>query len=221
MRFRLAFACLAVTAWGAGPSSPAPSRMIPPRIHPVTGAKLNAFDAGVELDLEAKRIYIDAKASLDTGILEFLLVQGAKKAYESALSTPAKPSQVMAAMLLLGMAPGDPLSITLLAGKDTLPMAALIRSRDTAVAKADAGLPMRWNLAASNYAETRTGKVPFAADAEGILISLVDRSEAVVELGGRLTNPYRNAYFGYAMARGAARPKPGAPVTLILAKEPK
>ncbi|GEM_PF-6879850 len=204
----------------AGASAPSPvgsgagKGSVPPHNHPVTGAKLYAISPGLDFDPKAKQIYLESRVCLDSGILEFLLVQGKHKAYESALSTEVSPSQTMTAMLLLGWKPEDSLNIILLAGKDTLPLTRLIRNRDTTVA---VGRPLHWRLTGSNYAETRTGKSPFAADREGIHIALVDRSEALLQVQGEKKNPYHNAYFGYEMNR-SARPKSGTAITLILEK---
>lgn len=184
-----------------------------PRIHPVTGAKLFTFAPGLEISPDARELYLHSKVSLDSGILEFLLVQGKKKAYESALSTDASPSQLMAGMILLKWKPGDLLAITLLQDKDTLPLTALLRARDTVAPGPDLG----WRLAGSNHDEVEKNRNSFWADQEGIHIALVERPESVVQLDGSLKNPYHNAGFGYAI-RPARNRKSGTAITLIIRK---
>lgn len=185
----------------------------PPRVHPVTGSKLFALAPALEVSPDAGEIYLHCKVSLDTGILEFLLVQGSKKAYESALTTETSPSQLMAGMILLKWKPGDLLTITLLKDKDTLPLPSLLRSRE----KSAAGTGLRWRLAGSNHEEVEQGGKGFWADQEGIHIALVERAEAVIQLDGDLKNPYHNAGFGYELRPGQAHKK-GAPITLIIRK---
>lgn len=186
---------------------------IAPRIHPVTGSKLFALNPGLDIAPDVQEIYLQSRVALDTGILEFLLVQGKRKAYESALSTDASPSQLMAAMILLKWKPGDQLAITLLQGKDTLPLAALLRSREAEGARSD----LHWRLAGSNHDDVEKGKQGFWADEEGIHVSLVERAESVIQLEGSLKNPYHNASFGYEIRPDRAR-RAGAAITLIIRK---
>ncbi len=63
---------------------------------------------GLTLDVKAGRVIIDAKVVLQAGALEFLLCRGEAKAHESILSTDARPSDVHAALLALGLTPGKP-----------------------------------------------------------------------------------------------------------------
>jgi hypothetical protein len=208
-------------AFAAFSQGPGP---VAPRIHPVTGAKLHRIQPGLELDAVTGRIYLDAKVCLDTGVLEFLLVQGKKKSYESLFSTEVKPSDFMTAALLLRWQQGDPIRIVLLSGKDTVPLEKYLRNRDTAsaaVASAKkASAPMRWRLSGSNYWDKNKSKTKdgFWADQEGIHIAVVERAEALIHLDGDLKNPYSNSAFGYDVNPA----KPGrleAPVTLIFSKE--
>lgn len=60
------------------------------------------------LDVKAGRVIVDAKVVLQAGALEFLLCRGEAKAHESILSTDARPSDVHAALLALGLTPGKP-----------------------------------------------------------------------------------------------------------------
>lgn len=196
---------------GAGNPPAGQGKPVPPRVHPVTGAKLYALGPGLAVDKANREIYLEAKTCLDSGILEFLLVQGSRKAYESAFTTAALPSQLMAAMLLLDWKTGDPLRITLLAGRDTLSPREFLERRDP-----DSRDTLRWLLAGSNYA--RMGREGFLADQEGILVSLVERSEAVVGKRGDVRNPYHSDRFGYAVRRTSGR-KPGYAVTFIFRRE--
>ncbi len=186
---------------------------VAPRLHPATGAKVYALHPGLEIDPRAGELYVESKVCLDSGILEFLLVRGDTKAYESALSTTAGPSQVMAGMLLLKWKPGDTLSIVMLRGRDTLPLEALLRKRDPKGGPAG----FRWRLRGSNHGEMERDKAGFEADREGIHVALVERAEAVVQLEGDLKNPYQGAGFGYEIRPGGAG-RAGQPITLIFRK---
>lgn len=201
----------------------AKNRPVAPRIHPATGAKLYSLHPGLEVDAAAGELYVESKVCLDSGILEFLLVQGETKAYESALSTDASPSQLMAGMLLLKWKPGDLLSILLLRGKDTLALDELLQARDPKAPKSNRK-GFRWRLAGSNHGEMQASETEvqasgtgFWADREGIHVTLVERAEAVVQLEGDTKNPYHNARFGYTLRRGAVA-KMGQPLTLIFRK---
>lgn len=195
----------------AVPASVPAAKPAEPRIHPATGAKLYPLHPGLEVDPSAGELYLAAKVCLDSGILEFLLVRGETKAYESALSTETRPSQLMTGMLLLKWQPGDLLSILALRGKDTVSLDALLRTRSR---KAAGGF--RWRIIGSNHAGMDAAKGGFWADKEGIHVALVDRPEAVVQLDGDLKNPYHNAGFGYAMGPGAG--SKGTPITLVFRK---
>lgn len=206
------------------PAASASQAPAPPRLHPVTGAKLFRLSQDLEVDPQAGALYLESKVSLDSGILEFLVVQGETKAYESALSTSASPSQLMAGMLLLKWKPGDELSILALRGKDTVPLEKLLyarnppaksKTRAKAKTKADSGL--RWRLTGSNHAELEKSPGGFWADREGIHVALVERAEALVQLQGDLKNPYHNSAFGYEIRPGTSGGK-GQAVTLIFRK---
>jgi hypothetical protein len=190
-----------------------PKRPSPPRIHPVTGAKLYALQPGLEVAPDRQEIYVEAKVGLDTGILEFLLVQGETKAYESALTTAASPSQLMAGMILLKWRPGDLLDIMALHGGDTLSMDTLLRARDPESPRK----VFRWRLLGSNHAEMEKTGSGFWADREGVHIALVERPEAVVQLEGDVKNPYHNAAFGFEIPPGTLGGK-GRQVTLVFRK---
>jgi hypothetical protein len=207
----LVFCCFATCL----PENPHPSQQPTlPRNHPVTGAKLYTIQPGLEIEPKGKQIYLETRICLDSGILEFFLIQGKQKAYESILTTEASPSQLMSAMLLLGWKPNDALKIILLSGKDTLPISRLIRNRDVSVAPAK---DLGWSLLGSNYADFQQKRAPFAADQEGIHMALIDRSEALVEFTGGKKNPYHNSTFGYEINR-ASHFKVGTAITLIFQK---
>lgn len=63
---------------------------------------------GLELDLDARKITMQAKVCLTKGPLEFLLCKSGTKDYESMMSTRAKPSDLHVCLLLLGLTPGKP-----------------------------------------------------------------------------------------------------------------
>lgn len=224
--FLLTAALVFATALSAAPSpkpaetkAGAPQTPAAPRVHPVTGAKVFSLHPGLEVDPAAGELYLESKVCLDSGILEFLVVQGETKAYESALSTSASPSQLMAGMLLLKWKPGDELSILALRGKDTVPLEKLLHARAPQAAKAKAKTRpgLRWRLTGSNHAEMEKSPGGFWADKEGIHAALVERAEAVVQLQGDVKNPYHNSAFGYEIRPGTSGGK-GQAVTLIFRK---
>ena len=69
---------------------------------------------------------------------------------------PVRRWQVTAAMtalLLVNLRPRDPVAITVLLGKDTLPAGKLLRARDPAEKS-----ELRWSILGSNYDEVEQGK---------------------------------------------------------------
>lgn len=62
----------------------------------------------VQLDLENRRIVIDARVCLQQGLLELLMCHVGTKEHESVLHTQARGSDIHAALLALGLAPGQP-----------------------------------------------------------------------------------------------------------------
>ncbi|HTW93988.1 MAG TPA: YdjY domain-containing protein [Tepidisphaeraceae bacterium] len=62
----------------------------------------------IRVDIKAKKIYVDCEA-LNVDIpLEFFCVADGGNEYESVLRTPAKPSDIHFALLMLGLKPGAP-----------------------------------------------------------------------------------------------------------------
>lgn len=65
---------------------------------------------GVEIDRAAGEVRVEAKLSPDLHfrptMLEFILIRGISRAYESAFITDAKPSHIHLGLLLLGLKPG-------------------------------------------------------------------------------------------------------------------
>jgi hypothetical protein len=64
--------------------------------------------ANIHVDIAAKRISIDCQALSVKTPLEFFCVQDGGNEYESVLRTPAKPSDIHFALLMLGLTPGAP-----------------------------------------------------------------------------------------------------------------
>ncbi len=62
----------------------------------------------VRLDLQARRVEFDARVVFREGPLELLVCTEGSKEHESVLATPARPSDIHAALLRLGLAPGRP-----------------------------------------------------------------------------------------------------------------
>lgn len=64
----------------------------------------------LRIDLENRRVTVDAEVCLRAGPLELLLCKWGTKDYESILRTRAEPSDLHAAILVFGLAPGKPAS---------------------------------------------------------------------------------------------------------------
>src|SRR5271155_3665140 len=64
--------------------------------------------AHIHVDAKAKRINVDCEALNVTEPLEFFCVTVGGNEYESVLRTPAKPSDIHFALLMLGLTPGAP-----------------------------------------------------------------------------------------------------------------
>ena len=62
----------------------------------------------LRVDLERRQVVVQAEVCLRQGLLELLLCKAGTKDYESILRTPARPSDIHAAMLALGLSPGLP-----------------------------------------------------------------------------------------------------------------
>ncbi|MHC4562119.1 MAG: YdjY domain-containing protein [Planctomycetota bacterium] len=92
------------TSWSAGPGGPGekPADNAAPAAQPQAAVKL----PHIELDMRARRITLEASVCLREGLLELLVCKVGSKEHESILHTPARPSDLHAAMLALGLAPG-------------------------------------------------------------------------------------------------------------------
>jgi hypothetical protein len=213
--------CLVASAAGeqAAPVTvdSASQRFTAPRVHPVTGSKVYPLAAGLEIDPAAGVLYLETRVCLDSGILEFLVVQGEAKAYESALSASASPSQLVAGALLLKWKPGDELSILALHGLDTIPLDRLLHARSRPKGKSKGRPDFRWKWMGSNLETLEKSRDGLWADREGIHIALVERQEALVQMTGDLKNPYHNSAFGYEIRPGQGISK-GKPILLLLRK---
>ncbi|HEX4122157.1 MAG TPA: YdjY domain-containing protein [Verrucomicrobiae bacterium] len=95
---------LAIAAAGAGPTN-APLRQIGP----------NVFELGaVQFDKSQKTLRFPTQLNMKEGLIEYLLVSGQGKTYESLLKTDANPYDIQLALLFLG-AKGAPQTPALLA----------------------------------------------------------------------------------------------------------
>src|SRR5215470_2799220 len=90
---------------------------------------------GVEVNVQQKQVRIACQSLRVEAPLEFFCVVAGTSEHESVLRTAAKPSHIHTALLMLGLEPGPPLSISVEFQKDgktvTLPAHKLMRDLHT------------------------------------------------------------------------------------------
>ncbi|MEO6435159.1 MAG: YdjY domain-containing protein [Tepidisphaeraceae bacterium] len=149
---------------------------------------------GITVDAKAKQIRVECEALRVANPLEFFLCVSGSVEHESVLRSTARPSHLHAAMLMLGLAPGEPvrysesldkwlpphgppLQITAIFEKDgktvTLPAYRLLREVRTKKEMP----PMTWIFAGSKLIEDT-----YAADRTGYLISVVNFELTVIDI---------------------------------------
>ena len=96
---RLIIACLVLFAWSAS------CRADDPATQPASETDKLPH---IHVDLAARRISIECQALNPKTPLEFFCVTDGGNEHESVLRTPAKPSDIHFALLMLGLTPGSP-----------------------------------------------------------------------------------------------------------------
>lgn len=175
----------------------------------------------VEIDLDQKEIRVDATMSTELmwgePVIEFVLMRGAERGYETLFLTKADPAHVQLGLVMLGMkpwpikqesdggaavaAPDAPWLIDLLirwqtpGGEKTVPVENLFINRRWG----KAALPMPFQFNGSYYYNNDEGKKLFAASSSGIFIALLRNPVALCNLPYFEPSPYGEEPAGYAV----------------------
>lgn len=183
----------------------------------------------VEVDLDKKEVRVEAALSTELmwgePVLEFLLMRGAARGYETLFLTEADPAHVQLGLVMLGLKPfplkseANPTAPESLAdakpdaagaapcladvfvswhtpgGEKTVPLESLIVSRRTK----KPALPMPLLFNGSYYYNDDEGKNTFAASSSGIVISMMRNPVALFNLPYFEDTPYGEDPAGFAL----------------------
>ncbi|MFW6060122.1 MAG: YdjY domain-containing protein [Phycisphaeraceae bacterium] len=197
----------------------------------------------IRVDREAGFVEIDAEVvNRDADWLELLVCAPGSREYESILTSPAKPSHIHLALIMLGLEPGSPLDwehteegfdvqpptgprLTIQARwqQDGEPRAA---DANTWIVNQKTDEPMEgnvWLFAGSSFyepdeGEPRAGERLYMADLNGTVISLVNFGDDLLTRPTTLTNQNDDQAWS---TRTEAIPPEGTAVTLRLAPAPE
>jgi len=215
---------LSVACLGSDPPAPTTQPASAPAKGPV-----KLFDA-VRVHLAAREVLLDAEVVSESAELEFLLCQSGTKDYESILATPAKPSHVHAALLLLGLTPGRPARWIEIEDEDPrfvsprgpeLQITFRWTGADGKTRTADASdwlaltgrgkgaMPKKWIFIGSAVLPDNH----YLADAEGEIISVANFASAVIDVPFESSD--KNAILTFSAKAGAVPPR-GTKVEVVL-----
>jgi hypothetical protein len=209
-----------------------------PAIDPVTG---DVRLPGILVRAKEQTVEVEGKVCLNQGILEFFAVVPEGREYESVVSLNCKPSNLKAALLLIGCEEGgvsleaqglpvrpgakqpkigDRLRITV-EWKDgdktvRVPAEQLLFDRRRRAPPKD--LP--WTFTGSGFGKDFEGHEIFLADVEEIFISLWHNPSALINLDVNAGNPYRSDAQGFEINK-ALIPKVETPIKLIIERVTK
>lgn len=178
--------CLSPILLVAGGLPLAAQAVDPPRA--AADLKAAFAKAGIEVDLEGKKLTLRAKVSRPADLLEYLLITRIGKAHEALLVTEAQPSVLNAALLALGLTPGTNATYK---EKDPQPSEEEIRAgADWLIITPPQG-PQVWFTVAWKDADDK----PHECTIEDWLMDLAT-GEGVeagdwIYIGGRMAAPYR------------------------------
>ncbi|MDP7254731.1 MAG: YdjY domain-containing protein [Planctomycetota bacterium] len=190
---------------------------------------------GIRVFPASKRVEVDAKLSLNDGIIEFLMVQKAGKDYESLLVTDAKASHLNVALGLIGLKKRE-VELTKDGMVKSVPGYALI---DGAVS-----IQIKWNSKGKKTTSTvedlmirrTTKKTPpaapwiftgsrirdiegagkvFGGDYEKVSVGVWYDRSAILNYSVRSRNPYWGDDAGFMVNKDDS-PPPGTKVTVII-----
>jgi hypothetical protein len=168
-----------------------------PTTAPVKGAKL----PHVHVDVKNKQVRVDAETLAVDAPLEFFAVVNGTNEHESVLRSPAKPSHVHLALVMLGLEPGSPVSYSEATKKWTPPhgpplhisieyqqdgktvnVPAYRWMRDIKTKKPMP--PMTWIFAGSRVMDDGN----YAADVTGYLVSVVNFDLTMIDIPDLASN---------------------------------
>ena len=187
----------------------------------------------LRLDLTRRQVLVDAKVCLREGILEFLVCKTGSKEHESVLSTDAPGSQLHAALLALGLTPGQPARWSGVAGSGKfLPprgpkLKLAFRWKDPqgkthlddagkwlkSAGERQARMPTHWVFIGSEVLPD--GK--YWADASGEVISVANFASAVIDVP--IESSKENALRDYTINTDAV-PAQGTAVEVVITPMP-
>jgi len=182
---------------------------------------------GVEVDVKRGQVRVECQALHVEAPLEFFCCSAGTNEHESVLRTTARPSNIHAGLLMLGVDPGEPvrfspatkkwlpphgppLSISVEFQKDgktiTLPAYRLMRSTKTKQPMP----PTTWIFAGSRVMEDGN----YAADVTGYIVSIVNFDLTMIDIPELASNANETLQWETNLD---AMPERGAAVTMVLA----
>jgi len=184
----------------------------------------------VEIDLAQKEVRIAASMSTELlwgePVLEFILMRGAERGYETLFLTKADPAHLQLGLVMLGMQPQPLADEDDSAGRNPHPATSNPAGRKNAPSFVE--IAVRWQTAAgektlplekflfsrraekpalpiplqlngSYYYDDDTGKQTFAASATGIFIALLRNPTAILNLPYFEPSPYSDEPAGFSV----------------------
>jgi len=172
---------------------------------------------------QERQVQLEAEIVLREGILEYLAVVEGGKAYESVLSLKCKPSELHAALLLVGCEIGDvpeetkgdyigpeasqpkenPRShIDIFVEWEEQDRPVRVRAEKLLATRAADGAPppdTHWVFTGSLFSEDESGKEMYLADLEKSVISVWYDPTAVINLPIPSADPYRGETYGFSV----------------------
>ena len=198
-------------------------------------ARVTMF-AGVTAVPAQRTVEVDARVACRRGFLEQIACTRGTREHESLLVVQARPSQIQAALLAVGLrsgAPGswrrradgslelvpptgDAVEVLVRATPDSPPVSVTEWLRDTS---GRAASPLAFLFAGSRFVPARGGGERFLADESGSVIGLVTFGDEVVALAEVVPDRVEVEPARW-QARTVAMPEEGAAVTLLLRARP-
>lgn len=179
---------------------------------------------GVEIDLAKKEVRVEARLSAELlwgePVLEFILMRGAERGYETLFLTRADPAHVQLGLVMLGLrpqpqgnndeptpggkTPDKSLSASLVdilvswqtaGGRKTLPVEKFLANRRVG----KPALAMPFQFTGSYQYNNDEGKSVLAASSSGIFVALLRNPIAVCNLPYFEPSPYGDELAGFAV----------------------
>ena len=163
--------------------------------------------SGIEVDIQKHEVRLDATVCLSRGILEYLVCLPGTFEHETIFTVKCKPSQLHLALLAIGLVPRPfvpdeewwekaqedkqaSVSIAVEYDQDGKKQRRRITEFLVNRERQDGAVPDRWIFTGSAFYKDE-GKTHYAADVTGVVIGLIPRGAAVIQLGEKVGIPYR------------------------------